>query len=104
MDTIFCCSSVKPYRPAVLEHEAKFRSFITWAQSSPSSSMDDSFNTPEFLTTNRLSCFVIQVVLQVNYGPIEWKKYFAKAEDFTSPFRQVSEGDLIAANYMKLNS
>lgn len=104
MGTIFCCSSVKPYRPAVLQHEAKFSIFITWAKSSLSSSIDDSINVSELPNASSVSCFVIQVVCQVNYGLIEWKNYFAKVEDFTSPFRQVSEDDLIAANYMKLNS
>jgi len=47
--------------------------------------------------------FVVQVVRQVNYGPLESKRYFAKANSDES-FIEVTERDLIEANYQKLNS
>ena len=31
MSAIFCCSSLNPYCPRQLDHEAKFRAFMYWA-------------------------------------------------------------------------
>jgi hypothetical protein len=46
--------------------------------------------------------YVIQLVRQVNYGPIEFKRYFARMEG--TAFVEVSERDLIAGNFKKLNT
>jgi hypothetical protein len=50
--------------------------------------------------------YVVQIVRQVNYGPLESKRYFTKAaeEDSEGSFVEVTEGNLIDANYQKLNS
>ncbi|KAF4535198.1 MFS multidrug transporter [Lasiodiplodia theobromae] len=49
---------------------------------------------------------VIQLVKQVNYGPLESRRYFAvaKGNDEEEAFVEVTESDLIAANYKKLNA
>ena len=42
MSAIFCCSSISPYRPGLLDHEAKFTAFMCWASLHKSSlAVDD---------------------------------------------------------------
>jgi hypothetical protein len=96
--TIFCCSSVSPYRPQLLDHEAKFTAFTNWAllqKVSPligdSSSIID--NAP----------YVVQLVRQINYGPQESIRYFVPASD-GSNFAETTENDLVKSNFKKLNS
>ena len=48
--------------------------------------------------------YVVQVVRQVNYGPLESKRYFAPLEGEDGTFIEVSEDALIQANFQKLNS
>ncbi|KAK7950943.1 uncharacterized protein PG986_006671 [Apiospora aurea] len=48
--------------------------------------------------------FAIQLVRQVNYGPLESKRYFAPASASPSGFVEVAEDDLIQANFQELNS
>ena len=46
-----------------------------------------------------------QIVRQVNYGPLKSKRYFiAVRENADEPFLEVTERDLIEANYEELNS
>ncbi|GME61652.1 mfs multidrug transporter [Neofusicoccum parvum] len=105
MSTLFCCSNVKPYRPVTLAHEPKFRAFMRWAAfpretatqpSDEQSSKLASLNHPH----------VIQLVKQVNYGALESTRYFAptEGEDEEQAFLEITEADLIAANYKKLNT
>ncbi|KAK8055651.1 hypothetical protein PG993_000878 [Apiospora rasikravindrae] len=48
--------------------------------------------------------FAVQLVRQVNYGPLESKRYFAPSSASLSEFVEVAEDDLIQANFQKLNS
>jgi hypothetical protein len=48
--------------------------------------------------------FVVQLVRQVNYGPLESTRYFAKLDQQGEPFTEVTEKELIDANFKKLNS
>ncbi|KAK7970087.1 hypothetical protein PG996_001478 [Apiospora saccharicola] len=48
--------------------------------------------------------FAIQPVRQVNYGPLESKRYFVPALASSSEFAEVGEDKLIQANFEKLNS
>jgi hypothetical protein len=52
------------------------------------------------------SIFAVQVVRQVNYGPLESKRYFVSAKDQEGEmnFHEITESDLIEANYEKLNA
>lgn len=50
------------------------------------------------------SPFAVQLVRQVNYGPLESKRYFVPLEGGENEFREVVEDDLIKANFQKLNS
>lgn len=98
MESIFCCTGFQPYRSQIIDNQAKFDSFISWAKSgsqagsatSPAPVWDDS------------STFVIQLVRQVNFGPIESKRYFVALT--SSTFTEVTEQQLIDANYQKVNS
>lgn len=48
--------------------------------------------------------YSIQLVRQVNYGPLESKRYFIPVEGSENEFAEVVEDDLIQANFKKLNS
>jgi hypothetical protein len=50
------------------------------------------------------SCFVIQLVRQVNYGHLESKRFFANTVGKDMEFNEVTEQDLITSNYQKVNS
>jgi hypothetical protein len=47
--------------------------------------------------------YAIQLVKQVNYGPLESKRYFVPLDD-NAEFREITERDLIEANFAKVNS
>lgn len=97
MSSIFCCSNTKPYKNRTLSHEDKFRAFIAWSQypkESTITSTDDAPNTDDVT-------LAIQLVKQINYGPLESKRYFAKTSE---AFVEVPEKWLIDANFEKLNT
>ena len=97
--SIFCCTAINPYRPQHLSHERKFTSFVTWAAFPRESRVGnfpslDSVNVP----------FAIQLVQQVNFGPLESKRYFVPHEGASDVFEEVGEDDLVQANFQKLNT
>jgi hypothetical protein len=96
MSSIFCCPNASPYKARILDHEPKFRTFLNWG-----TFPKDSFITAPDLSdfTNR---FVIQVVRQVNFGPLESKRYFLNTS--SGEFVEVSEQWLIDNNFKKLNA
>ncbi|KAJ6151672.1 hypothetical protein N7470_006800 [Penicillium chermesinum] len=93
MSSMFCCSSIVPYRGSLLMHESKFQRFMTWAQRSKSSPVANS---------------ALQLVQQINYGPVESKRYFIPSTndstDGNCGFLEVTEQDLIIGNFQKLNT
>lgn len=98
MTSLFCCDSIKPYRAQALSHEHKLVRFMKWTESTtdamPSSSSVDLVEMgPDF---------AVQLVRQVNFGPLESKRYFVPTEG--DKFIEISESDLIQANFQKLNS
>ena len=99
--TIFCCSSVSPYRPPPrpLDHETKFRAFTRWALLQKASHLivDDLSSIVDNAP------FVVQLVRQINYGPQESVRYFVPASD-GSNFAETTENDLVKSNFEKLNS
>jgi hypothetical protein len=105
MSSIFCCSSPSPYRPAHLTHEAKFDRFLVWAkrsESSPSAISASFFQDPD-----NLPPYAVQFVRQVNFGAIESKRYFIPCSQTggdENEFVEVTEQDLLAGNFQKLNS
>lgn len=102
MSTLFCCANVEPYRPQILDHEAKFTAFKTWAQflrSATGSSGGD------LDSTHRPWPYAIQLVRQVNYGALESKRYFVPKErpGESLTFDEITEKRLVDANFAKLN-
>ncbi|CAH0044529.1 unnamed protein product [Clonostachys solani] len=100
MASLFCCNAVVPYRPQRLDHEEKFRAFMEWAKFPRASSVQD--EDGYFSRTS--PSFAVQLVRQVNYGPLEAKRYFVPEQGGTDNFVEVSEKDLIEGNFEKLNS
>ncbi|KAI0098719.1 hypothetical protein GGR51DRAFT_552449 [Nemania sp. FL0031] len=96
MSSIFCCSSISPYRPRLLDHEPKFSSFMGWAKA-------DSVEPENGSSLINSAPYVIQIVRQVNYGRRESIRYFVP-DSSSSVFLEASEQDLIQANFEKLNS
>lgn len=100
MASLFCCDAAQPYWPQYLNHEPKFSTFTTWAAypktPSPSGNKVD--------LDELKPAYVVQLVRQVNYGGLESKRYFAKVEGQDEAFVEVTEDDLIQANFQKLNS
>ncbi|OGM44668.1 hypothetical protein ABOM_007477 [Aspergillus bombycis] len=97
---IFCCTHITPYRPQILGQESKFNEFLEWAHwtvtSEVSSDYDASSTVPEY---------AVQLVKQVNYGPLEGRRYFIPRRDLSgAEFIEVSEQWLIEKNFQKLNS
>lgn len=96
MPALFCCSSIRPYRPKRLDHEHKFDKFMQWAKSTSAK--------PDVVPIMIVSAdYVVQLVKQANYGPQESVRYFMTVNDGIE-FTEVRENDLIAANFEKLNS
>ncbi|PON21197.1 hypothetical protein TGAM01_v209923 [Trichoderma gamsii] len=96
MAELFCCLAIKPYRPQRLDHEAKFDRFMQWAKHA-SSVPSDSFHINSNLE------YAVQLVKQVNFGPQESIRYFAPANS-DSGFIEITENNLLEANFEKLNS
>lgn len=100
MSSIFCCDSIKPYKPRYLDHEPKFEEFMAWA----TKTTEDN-NT---IKTANLSdvdpTYAVQLVRQVNFGFLESKRYFIPSKDEDEVFSEITEADLIQANFQKLNS
>ncbi|KAF1999499.1 hypothetical protein P154DRAFT_554760 [Amniculicola lignicola CBS 123094] len=74
----FLLPSIQGYKNKIISHEAKFDSFMSWA------------NPPRGM----------------NFGPLESKRYFAKNDGATGEpaFVEVSEKWLVVANFQKLNA
>lgn len=105
MAPLFCCSNAKPYRPRALTHESKFSAFAQWAAYPREAETQSSSDQVGNLSTLNPP-YVIQLVKQVNFGPLESKRYFAVSPgaDGEHAFVEVTESDLIEANYKKLNA
>lgn len=88
-----------------MDHDAKFRVFSDWASYPKSSSVVEDADDASTLDKSD-GYFAMQVVQQVNFGPLESKRYFitAKGQDGEEPFVEVAERYLIDANYKKVNS
>ncbi|QDS70118.1 hypothetical protein FKW77_005327 [Venturia effusa] len=102
MTSLFCCRNTEPYKPRILSHEPKFSSFLEYATFPRESSIQHE-KKPADLDYP----FVIQLVQQVNHGPLESKRYFMADRNnqvFPNFFVEITEADLVEANYMKLNA
>lgn len=108
----FSCDNIKPYpRASRTDHDDKFNPFIKVASDTtaknPSTSMAGSSDSNP--SANQYP-YVIQFVKQVNYGPVEFKRFFAPAASDNASgsesksYIELSEEDLIAANFTKVNT
>lgn len=70
---------------------------MSWAKYPKESLIADSQTLPPSSDVT----FAVQVVKQVNYGPLESKRYFVQIDN---KFVEVAEEWLIEANFEKLNT
>jgi len=105
MDPVFCCSEIAPCNARIIDREASFKLFVNWANSLNETSKISSGFTPD-ISWDSDSTYVIQVARQVNFGALEWKRYFVIVTALvgTSTFFEVKEQDLIDAEYSKVNA
>ncbi|PVH81612.1 hypothetical protein DL98DRAFT_354525, partial [Cadophora sp. DSE1049] len=104
MSEIFCCPSLKPYKPKNVDHEPKFSTFMKWASIPASTTSNTVSDTAVPLLDS--STYVVQIVRQKNFGALEWKRYFKSvgASGAKGDFLEITEQDIIDANFEKLNS
>lgn len=94
----------RPYRPQILSHEAKFAAFLRWLPAAQEASTGETTEGRAILSDDS-SAYVVQVVRQVNFGALESKRYFVFGDSAgVSNFYEITEGDLIEANFEKLNA
>ncbi|CAJ0554518.1 Ff.00g130310.m01.CDS01 [Fusarium sp. VM40] len=98
MSSLFCCSSIEPYRSQYLSHQSKFNNFMAWA-SFPKDSSPGEANMSKITPP-----FAVQLVRQVNFGPLESKRYFIPTDATEDNFVEITENDLIQANFQKVNT
>jgi hypothetical protein len=103
MAHLFCCTDIEGYRPRYLDHESKFTSFMAWAAFPRASSPGGNANSGVDLSESK-PAYAVQLVRQVNYGPLESKRYFVPLGGGSGGFAEITESDLIQANFQKLNS
>lgn len=97
MPSIFCCSSISPCRQQRLDHEAKFDAFVQWGSHQTTIARGDGTSLV------KSAPYAIQLVRQVNYGPLESIRYFVPASN-DSDFAEATEDDLLKLNFDKVNS
>ena len=100
MAALFCCDSITPYKSRQIDHEAKFTAFMTWAQAQ--STTDENNEKPNL--DQLAPPYAVQLVRQVNFGPLESKRYFVPVTGQDGPFVEITESEMINANFKKFNS
>lgn len=98
--SLFCCQAIQPYRPQRLLHEEKFTTFVTWAGFPQESQIEQS--TDSSIMSNK--GYAIQLVKQVNFGPLETTRYFVPGNSAPVDFIEVDASALIQANFQKVNT
>jgi hypothetical protein len=76
---------------------------MEWAAFPGSSTVKDRNGDEDVFSLNE-PLYAVQLVRQVNYGALESKRYFIVVKEKDEPFLEVSERELIEANFQKLNS
>jgi hypothetical protein len=72
---------------------------MAWASFPKESSPEGDVNV-----SNVAPSFAVQLVRQVNFGALESKRYFIPTDSTESDFLEITEGDLIQANFQKVNT
>jgi hypothetical protein len=75
---------------------------MTWA-TFPASSSISAEGSEGLKTAAHVPHFAVQLVRQINYGPLESIRYFIPMAGEVA-FAEVSEADMLAANFQKVNS
>ncbi len=88
MSSIFCCSSISPYRPKLINGVDKVNLFIEWAEL-----QDHSKHSVAGLLVSPAH-YVIRVVTTVKLGPTERIRYFFPRGDDMN-FEEVSDDELV---------
>ncbi|EXM19077.1 hypothetical protein RAB80_015016 [Fusarium oxysporum f. sp. vasinfectum] len=102
MSTLFCCDAIEPYRSQYLSHQSKFDNFMSWG-SFPKEFTVDIGDVQHDLSQLNPS-YAVQLVRQVNFGPLESKRYFITKDSSEGQYMEVSEQVLIQANFKKANT
>ncbi|KAF4344809.1 major facilitator superfamily transporter [Fusarium beomiforme] len=89
MSTLFCCNDIEPYRPQYLSHQSKFNNFMSWGSFPKESSLISVDNNHDFSQIN--PAYAVQLVRQVNFGPLESKRYFIPKDSSENDYVEVSE-------------
>ncbi|KAF5241357.1 hypothetical protein FANTH_9162 [Fusarium anthophilum] len=100
MPTIFCCDAINPYRSQYLDHQSKFNKFMSWGSFPRDSTRDEVQHDLSQINPS----YAVQLVRQVNFGPLESKRYFIPQDSSEGQYIEVSEQDLIQANFKKANT
>jgi hypothetical protein len=95
MSAIFCCSDVRPYKNSRPSHETNFQYFLSWGSFHKESSVLDISNIEPVDYA-----YVVQVVRQVNFGPLEGKRYFITTTGEPAQFVEIDEKWLIDASLL----
>ncbi|KAJ0278721.1 hypothetical protein CBS470a_009598 [Colletotrichum nupharicola] len=101
MSALLCCESLKPYKALRTDHEVRFTRFMAWANDFQRTVIEEASKIDG---TNRIPLYAIQLVRQVNYGPLESKRYFVNFADCTHSYVEVAGDFLIQVNFQKINS
>ncbi|KAG7409801.1 hypothetical protein Forpe1208_v011105 [Fusarium oxysporum f. sp. rapae] len=102
MPTLFCCNAIESYRSQYLSHESKFNNFISWGSFPTESALDTGDIQHDLSQLN--SSYAVQLVRQVNFGPLKSKRYFIPQDSSEGQYIEVSKQDLIQANFKKANT
>ncbi|KAJ4245736.1 hypothetical protein NW762_013860 [Fusarium torreyae] len=103
MSSLFCCDTIKPYRPQYLSHQSKFDNFMSWG-SFPRVSLVKNNDKASRDFSQVAPSYAVQLVKQANHGPLESKRYFIPTDSTEVDFVEVTEDDLIQANFQKVNT
>ncbi|KAJ5737368.1 uncharacterized protein N7483_002493 [Penicillium malachiteum] len=87
-------------------HESKFQRFMSWARQSESQPVANCVSY--FQSLSKPPEFAVELVQQINYGPVETRRYFIPTANGLSAsdceFLEVTDQDLITGNFQKLNT
>ncbi|KAG5791048.1 hypothetical protein H9Q69_009891 [Fusarium xylarioides] len=100
MSSLFCCDAIESYRSQYLSHQSKFNNFMSWGSFPRQSTLDEIQHNLSQLNPS----YAVQLVRQVNFGPLESKRYFIPQDLSEGQYTEVFEQDLIQANFKKANT
>jgi len=98
--SLFCCQAIQPYRTQRLLHEDKFTAFVSWAGFPQESQIDGAIDSGIMSDKG----YAIQLVKQINFGPLETTRYFVPGSGAPVDFIEVNASALIQANFQKVNT